>query len=313
MVLLNVQGLTRKFKDFEAVSGLDFSINKGEAYGLLGPNGAGKTTAIQMITGLFRPTSGSIVINGIDMVRHPKKAQMLIGIVPQEIALYQEMSARENLYFWGRMYGLSGKELGSRVDEALDIVGLADRSRDKVAHFSGGMKRRVNIGAALLHKPELLIMDEPTVGIDPQSRTYILDTVKRLNEEGMTLIYTSHYMEEVEHLCTRIGIMDHGSIIASGSIAELRESIGGQSRLHLSFTGDHAENLNFQSEIPELQASSMMVNDGELTILHSRPHDVLPKLISFMAENGLTVKSVDIEEPNLESVFLHLTGRSLRN
>lgn len=314
MDLLTVTNVSKKFQDFEAVKEISFSVQKGESYGLLGPNGAGKTTAINMITGLFPPTSGTISIANIDMVRSPKKAQGLIGIVPQDIALYQTMSAIENLKFWGRMYGLSGNTLGKRVDDALELIGLTDRAKDKVATFSGGMKRRVNIGAAILHKPELLIMDEPTVGIDPQSRTNILDTVKQLNQQGMTVIYTSHYMEEVEHLCKRIGIMDHGKFIAEGTIPELREMIGDRSRIILTFAKEPDTKQILSSQLlsffPE---KDIQWEDLKLTVYHKEPQLVLSELIQHVTNAGEVVKAVEIVEPNLESVFLHLTGRSLRD
>ena len=307
-----VKDLTKKFKNIEAVKNVTFSVEKGEAYGLLGPNGAGKTTTIQMITGLFPPSSGQISIGGIDMIQTPKKAQDLIGIVPQEIALYQNMSARENLKFWGRMYGLSGQLLKNRVDEALELIGLTARAKDKVVTFSGGMKRRVNIAAAILHRPDLLIMDEPTVGIDPQSRTHILDTVRRLNVEGMTVIYTSHYMEEVEYLCERIGIMDHGQFIAQGTISELRESIGDRSRILLSFSPEH----NLQQVpvlLPNIDDKDIQLEEKKLTVFHKKPQEVLSELVQQVTKAGAQVKAVEIIEPNLESVFLHLTGRSLRD
>lgn len=312
MELLMVNDLTKKFKNVEAVKSVTFSVQKGEAYGLLGPNGAGKTTTIHMITGLFPPSTGRITIGGIDMIQAPKKAQGLIGIVPQEIALYQNMSARENLKFWGRMYGLSGTLLKERVDEALDMIGLANRAKDKVSTFSGGMKRRVNIAAAILHRPELLIMDEPTVGIDPQSRTHILDTVRRLNREGMTIIYTSHYMEEVEYLCERIGIMDQGHFIAQGTISELRESIGDRSRIILSFS--HEPNRQQVTLLlPDIHDEDIQWSEEKLTVFHKKPQEILSEHIQQVTKAGAQIKAVEIVEPNLESVFLHLTGRSLRD
>lgn len=310
MSMLTVQDLRKSFGDFQAVKGVSFSVEEGESFGLLGPNGAGKSTSINMITGLFPPSAGSIHINGIDVIKTPKDAQKWIGVVPQEIALYQSMSARENLKFWGRMYGLSGRELEKSVEEVLDIIGLKDRAKDKVETFSGGMKRRVNIGAAILHKPKMLIMDEPTVGIDPQSRNHILETVKRLNSEGMTIIYTSHYMEEVEYLCERIGIIDHGQFIASGSISELRETIGDRSRIVLSIEkgSTDAEGLK-----KLLGHDDFQLGENELVMFHSQPQQILSELIQTVTKAGIKVTSVNIVEPNLESVFLHLTGRSLRD
>lgn len=313
MEVLEVSQLTKRFRDFEAVKNVSFSVQKGESFGLLGPNGAGKTTTIQMISGLFPPSSGTIDIAGVDMVRQPKQGQALLGIVPQEIALYQTMSARENLSFWGRMYGLRGNHLQKRINEVLEIIGLTDRSREKVETFSGGMKRRVNIGAAILHNPELLIMDEPTVGIDPQSRSHILETVKQLNTEGMTVIYTSHYMEEVEYLCEKIGIMDQGEFITSGTISELRETIGDRSRIVMHFSRAlHLENIKaiLSPSIPEKDLS---LNQDELAIFHQEPQKVLSELIQSVTGAGLEIISVEVVEPNLESVFLHLTGRSLRD
>lgn len=313
MKVLEVKDLSKRFKDFEAVKNVSFSVQKGESFGLLGPNGAGKTTAIQMISGLYPPNSGGIEISGIDMVKQPKKAQGLLGIVPQEIALYQTMSARENLTFWGRMYGLKGNHLQQRINEVLEIIGLADRGKDKVQTFSGGMKRRVNIGAAILHSPEILIMDEPTVGIDPQSRSHILETVKRLNEEGMTIIYTSHYMEEVEYLCEKIGIMDHGEFITSGTISELRETIGDRSRIVMKFT--EVTQLDHMKDIlaPLVSGADLLMKQNELAIFHQKPQNVLSELIQAVTGAGFEITAVEIVEPNLESVFLHLTGRSLRD
>ncbi|CAM3730473.1 ABC transporter ATP-binding protein [Mesobacillus thioparans] len=313
MQVLQVNQVTKRFKDFEAVKDVSFSVNKGESFGLLGPNGAGKTTTIQMVSGLFPPSSGNIEIAGIDMVRQPKKGQGYLGIVPQEIALYQTMSARENLAFWGRMYGLKGQNLQKRINDVLEIIGLADREKEKVETFSGGMKRRVNIGAAILHNPELLIMDEPTVGIDPQSRSHILETVKKLNQEGMTVIYTSHYMEEVEYLCEKIGIMDHGKFITSGTISELRETIGDRCRIVMNFSGDHQHEEMKKTLSPLVPEQDLAIKDSELAIFHNEPQKVLSELIQTVTGAGYEITSVEIVEPNLESVFLHLTGRSLRD
>ncbi|WP_462412724.1 ABC transporter ATP-binding protein [Neobacillus sp. Marseille-QA0830] len=316
MDLLAVRDLRKNFGQFEAVKGLSFSVEKGESFGLLGPNGAGKSTTINMITGLFPPTSGEIKLRDIDIVKRPKQAQKTIGVVPQDIALYQEMSARENLKFWGRMYNLSGKALEKSIDEVLEIIGLADRAKDKVSAFSGGMKRRVNIGAAILHQPELLIMDEPTVGIDPQSRNHILETVKRLNHEGMTIIYTSHYMEEVEYLCERVGIVDHGQLIACGTLRDLRESIGDRSRIMISFEGqmpNQHEIVNHLNGTGLSMEKDITFQENLLTVFHKDPQTILGGLIQRITNDGVKISSVEIVEPNLESIFLHLTGRSLRD
>ncbi|WP_042357634.1 daunorubicin resistance protein DrrA family ABC transporter ATP-binding protein [Bacillus rubiinfantis] len=312
--MLTVSDLRKSFGQFEAVKGVSFTVKKGESFGLLGPNGAGKSTTINMITGLFPPTSGSISLNGIDVVKTPKRAQHWIGVVPQEIALYQEMSARENLRFWGRLYGLSGKTLHKKVDEVLDIIGLTERAKDKVAAFSGGMKRRVNIGAAIMHQPQMLIMDEPTVGIDPQSRNHILETVKRLNSEGMTIMYTSHYMEEVEYLCERIGIIDHGEVIACGTLKDLREEIDDRSRIILTLEKAENDLKKVNDAVAGLFSEREYVwQDSQLTVFHKQPQVILSQLIQKITESGTTITSVDIAEPNLETVFLHLTGRTLRD
>lgn len=314
MNMLTVGDLRKSFGELAAVKGVSFTVEKGESFGLLGPNGAGKSTIINMITGLFPPTSGVVHIKDIDVIKNTKQAQKLIGAVPQEIALYQTMSARENLKFWGRMYNLSGSSLEKSIDEVLEIIGLTERAKDKVETFSGGMKRRVNIGAAILHRPELLIMDEPTVGIDPQSRNHILETVKRLNSEGMTIIYTSHYMEEVEYLCERIGIIDHGELIASGTLGELRETIGDHSKIVLTVEKKTAnKDIIIHSLNNLFLEKDITIKDNQLIIFHKEPQLILSDFIQIVTNTGTKVTSVDIIEPNLESVFLHLTGRSLRD
>ncbi|WP_041580924.1 ABC transporter ATP-binding protein [Bacillus sp. 1NLA3E] len=312
--MLTVSDLRKNFGDFEAVKGVSFTVEKGESFSLLGPNGAGKSTIINMITGLFSPTSGMIKLKDIDVIKNAKQAQKWIGIVPQDIALYQTMSAKENLKFWGRMYGLSGKELDKRVEEVLEIIGLSDRAKDKVETFSGGMKRRVNIGAAILHHPELLIMDEPTVGIDPQSRNHILETIKSLNNKGMTIIYTSHYMEEVEYLCKRIGIIDHGELIACGTIPELRETIGDRSRIILTLNKETAKSDQLLQPLTNIfSEKDISIQGNQLMVFHKEPQIILSDFIQAVTKIGAKINSVDIVEPNLESVFLHLTGRSLRD
>lgn len=312
--ILNVRELGKSFGKLEAVKGVSFSVEKGESFSLLGPNGAGKSTTINMITGLYPPTSGSIQITGVDVIKNPKQAQKSIGVVPQEIALYETLSARENLKFWGRMYDLSGNALEKAVDEVLEIIGLTDRAKDKINTFSGGMKRRVNIGAAILHKPDVLIMDEPTVGIDPQSRNHILNTVKSLNQNGMTIIYTSHYMEEVEYLCERIGIIDHGELIACGTLRELRETIGDRSRIIISLDKERSNHLEIIGLLEGLAVEKdILIKDKLLTVFHKEPQAILSELIQLVTKDGTKITSVEIVEPNLESVFLHLTGRSLRD
>ena len=312
--LLHIDQLHKSYGQQEVVKGLSLHINKGESYGLLGPNGAGKSTTISMISGLLKPIQGSIIVDGINMIDSPKKAQQLLGVVPQEIALYMPMTAKENLMFWGRMYGLKGEFLKQRVQEVLAIIGLTDRANDKVGTFSGGMKRRVNIGAAILHNPKLLIMDEPTVGIDPQSRNHILETVKVLNEQGMTIIYTSHYMEEVEFLCHRIGIMDQGQLIAEGTIEQLQQVVGNKTSLTITLQEpiQHTDEI-IQSLKQICPDESFSIQEQKLTAMSADAQRIIVTVLPFLAEQGLTVTAIDLVQPNLENVFLHLTGRSLRD
>jgi len=314
--LLNVHNIKKYYKDKQVLKEITFHLKKGESFGLLGPNGAGKSTLIGILTGLIHATSGTITIEGIDLKKETKKAQQMIGIVPQEIALYLHLTAKENLMFWGRMYGLKGKELKSRVQETLELIGLKDRANDQVKVFSGGMKRRVNIGCAILHQPKLLIMDEPTVGIDPQSRNHILETVKTLNGEGMTIIYTSHYMEEVEFLCERMAIMDHGSIIALGDQHELSELVGNQREIVLTIKYEHGQNdidrvRQFIHEVDPLK--EIVVQGNQIKIFDQHPQQLLSHLIQGVTALNIQIISTEIVEPNLENVFLYLTSKNLRD
>lgn len=310
--MLQVKNLVKRFGKNEAVGGLGFSVQKGESFGLLGPNGAGKSTTISMISGLLTPTEGEILVGGVDVRRDPMGVRRLMGVVPQDIALYPTLSARENLTFWGQMYGLFGSALASRVDEVLEIVSLADRQKERIETYSGGMKRRINIAASLLHRPELLIMDEPTVGIDPQSRNHILETVKRLNLElGMTVVYTSHYMEEVEYLCQRVGIIDHGRLIALGSLDEVRRLAGSATAIRLKVANPDDELAAAIGAVPGV--SQARVDDGALIALVSETAETLAPMLAAVSGAGKKVLGVEVDEPNLESVFLHLTGRALRD
>jgi len=311
--ILIVNNLVKKFENVVAVKGISFTIKEGEIFSLLGPNGAGKTTTISMLSTLFQPTSGDATIGGHSIIREPMQVRRMIGVVPQDLALYEEMTARENLTFWGQMYGLSGKTLSSRVDEILEQIGLTDRAKHRVKTFSGGMKRRVNIGVGLLHKPNLLFMDEPTVGIDPQSRRAILDSVKDLNKQGMTVLYTTHYMEEAQELSDRVGIVDHGDLIALGTQKELTKQVGEMETLVLHF--DESEDVEkLAASIQKLPGIIKAdVSDHAIAIIVPEAEEALAPVITRTNELGIKVRSIDIQEPNLEAVFLHLTGRALRN
>ncbi len=311
--ILDVQHLVKKYGDYTAVNDVSFSIMDGEIFSLLGPNGAGKTTTISVLSTLLQPTSGAASIAGHSITKEPYIVRGLIGVVPQELALYDDLTARENLLFWGQMYGLSGKSLSTRIEEVLQQIGLADRGGDRVKTYSGGMKRRVNIGVGLLHRPRLLFMDEPTVGIDPQSRRAILDSVKDLNKQGMTVLYTTHYMEEAQELSNRVGIIDHGQLIALGTQAELTQQVGESDTLILH--SDEFQNCDALAarlrNIPTVRQVSII--DHALSIITPKAEDILAPVISAANEINFKIRSVELQEPNLEAVFLHLTGRALRD
>lgn len=308
---IQVQNLQKCFGEFAAVRGVQFEVQQGEILSLLGPNGAGKSTTISMLSCLLAPSGGDACVMGHSVIREPQAVKAAIGVVPQDIALYQDLSARENLTFWGKMYGLRGNSLSKRVDEVLEIIGLKDRQNDRIDKFSGGMKRRVNIGAALMHRPAVIIMDEPTVGIDPQSRRHILDNIKELNTQGMTVLYTTHYMEEAQELSDHIAIMDQGQIIACGTHAELVRMVGELDRINMTLNGDP------EKVIPDWQATAgvhrVFAEDGHLTVLAEDSNMILPHLFESANRARVRITSVEIQEPNLEAVFLHLTGKALRD
>jgi ABC-2 type transport system ATP-binding protein len=312
--LLRIEQVKKRFGERDVVKGVSFHVKKGEAFGLLGPNGAGKSTTISMICGLIPVDDGDVIVGEHSIKRKPQEVKRKIGVVPQDIALYPTLSAQENLMFWGRMYGLTGTDLKKRTAEVLEMVGLSDRAKDQVGTFSGGMKRRINIGAALLHNPEVLIMDEPTVGIDPQSRNHILETVKMLNESGMTVLYTSHYMEEVEYLCDRVAIMDHGEVIAMGNITELCNRLGRAGETIEVKVDAICDGLAQALEtIRNVRKVAENRNDHTLTIFADDSRMILGHLVQTIAAKGMHIHSIDVRKANLESVFLELTGRSLRD
>jgi len=310
--ILTTDNLQKSFGDQAAVRGVSFGIRRGEVFSLLGPNGAGKTTTISMLSCLLAPTGGDAQVDGHSVLREPAAVKRLIGVVPQDIALYLPLTARENLMFWGQMYGLSGSALRRRVDEVLEVVGLKDRARDRVGTYSGGMQRRINIAVGLLHKPQIVFMDEPTVGIDPQSRRNILDMVKDLNRQGMTVLYTTHYMEEAQELSNRIGIIDHGKLIALGTLDELTRLVGQEDVVELSVAdGEAADLVSALRAVPGIRNADR--TNGTVRLLAADGNAALPELITTATQHGARVTNVTVKEPNLEAVFLHLTGRALRD
>jgi ABC-2 type transport system ATP-binding protein len=316
--ILVVQDLHKSYGETHAVRGVSFQVARGEVFGLLGPNGAGKTTIISMITGLLEPTSGRITVDGLDLQTDTNAVKAKLGLVPQELALYPTLSARDNLDFFGRIYGLGGKVLRERVDAMLAMVELTERSDEAIETYSGGMKRRVNIAAGLLHQPEVLFLDEPTVGVDPQSRNAIFEGVEALNRAGVTVIYTTHYMEEAQRLCHRVAIIDEGQIIALDTPSALIRSLGG-GILVLGLEdpetgpgpGGQAEVVvDKVAELPAVKSTTRDV--GHLKIETFRFQEALMGILDVTNQLDVRITSMEKWEPNLESVFLHLTGKKLR-
>ncbi|UOQ87365.1 ABC transporter ATP-binding protein [Gracilibacillus salinarum] len=310
--MLETDSLRKEYKGKTAVDNVNLYLKQGESVGLLGPNGAGKSTLISMMATLLKPSSGTVTWNGEDILKNTNVIRPILGMVPQGIALYQELSAYENVKFFGKIYGLKGKQLEERTQAVLELVGLADRQKEIVRTYSGGMQRRINIAVALLHEPAIIIMDEPTVGIDPQSRFYILDMVKKLQEEqGMTVLYTSHYMEEVEKLCDRIYIMDHGKVIATGSKEELISILSSEEMIKLELD---QVSVTFKQAL-QAQEHILKVNDWEkgIQLVVSKNNRKLATIFRLAEEHQVAVHSVHVAVPSLEDVFLHLTGRKLRD
>ena len=309
--VLTAEGLEKSFDDLKAVDGVSFSIVEGETFGLLGPNGAGKTTSISMITGLLEPDAGRIEVAGNEITTTTVAGKEDIGLVPQDLAIYPDLTGVENLHFFGRLYGMPAEDLKARVDEVLEVVGLSDRRDDQTNEYSGGMKRRLNIGIGLLHKPRLLILDEPTVGVDPQSRNAILESVEHLSEEGMAVLYTTHYMEEAERLCDRVAIIDEGSIKAEGTRRELVSLVGEHDRVSITGSGDVAAASDAVRQLEAVVEASAA--DSHLEVLAADASASLPELLETVTVAGMAISGVDVVEPNLEAVFLHLTGKALRD
>jgi ABC-2 type transport system ATP-binding protein len=309
--ILEALGLVRRFDDLVAVNGVDVEIAEGETYGLLGPNGAGKTTTISMIAGLLEPDQGTVDVDGHRITTSSTAGKISIGLVPQDLAIYPDLTAAENLSFFGRLYGMSGPPLASRVDEVLEVIGLVDRRDDLISEYSGGMKRRLNIGIGLLHKPRLLILDEPTVGVDPQSRNAILESVENLSIEGMAVLYTTHYMEEAERLCDRVAIIDEGVIQAEGTRRDLVSLVGEKDRITIAGAGNLAAAAEAVSSVEGVTGAS--ASDHLIDVLADDASSILPQILARITNAGASITGVQVVEPNLEAVFLHLTGKALRD
>lgn len=308
--MIAVENLRKTYGTHVALNGVSFSIREGEFYGLLGPNGAGKTTTISIISSILEPDSGSVMINGVSLAKNKNESKRIIGVVPQEIALYEKLSAEENLLFWGSLYGIEKSLLQKRIDETLQLMGLHDRKTEKISTYSGGMKRRINIAAALLHKPRILFMDEPTVGIDPQSRNLIFDVIEQLHKDGMTIVYTTHYMDEAERFCDRIGIIDKGEIIIQGTLEELRTFSGMKETIRIHFASLDAEKEN---KIRQHISGDYSFSDASLIYASNDVKADLPKLVIQCNELGLELLNLEIQKVNLETIFLKLTGKQLRD
>jgi ABC-2 type transport system ATP-binding protein len=309
--VLECTDLRRSFGQIRAVDGVSFHIESAETYGLLGPNGAGKTTTISIVAGLLGRDGGEVLVDGRPMTTRSIGLKGSIGYVPQELAIYLDLSGRENLMFFARLYGMSNAEAKKRTNEVLETIGLTDRAGDQTKKYSGGMKRRLNIGIGLLNRPKLLVLDEPTVGVDPQSRNAILESVEQLSAVGMAVLYTTHYMEEAERLCDRVGIIDQGKLIAEGTRRELVGLVGERDRVTLSATGDLSKGLEALRAMPWVHSADGSSEGFELVVDDARTR--LPAILQETASAGVAIKTVQVTEPDLEAVFLHLTGRALRD
>jgi ABC-2 type transport system ATP-binding protein len=307
--MLEVDNLRKSYGTAVALAGVSFHVAPGEMFGLLGPNGAGKTTLLSIISCLKEPTAGGVRLQGRLLQRGDREVRRLLGIVPQELALYGELTARENLRFIGQLYGIEGATLRQRVASVLELIGLADRADQQARTFSGGMQRRLNLGLALVHQPQLLLLDEPTTGVDPQSRNHIFEGVRRLNAEGMTIIYTSHYMEEVQALCSRVGIIDHGKLIACDTLTQLLHQLEGLIRFRVQRVTPV-----LRERLKQLPGARLREVDAQTVTLECTDvKGVLVQVLAVLNELNIELTSLETEEPNLERVFLHLTGRELRD
>jgi len=308
--MIRVEDLQKSYGSLRAVDGISFAVPEGELFGFLGPNGAGKTTTLSMISGLLKPDQGQVSIGEIDVWHSPKEAKRILGLVPQDLALYEELSARENLMFWGSLFRLGKSKLKANIDVWLERVGLADRAREAVSKFSGGMKRRLNLAIGLVHNPKVVLLDEPTVGIDPQARQNILDIIREIAKEGSTILFTTHHLEEAEALCDRIAIIDHGKILETGSVEELAKVVGDGDIVTISgsFTAVQLKTILENESVDILNAAehtaTMSLSQGGMNIA---------ALLQKFSAAGIEVTDISMQKPSLESVFLKLTGRELRD
>jgi ABC-2 type transport system ATP-binding protein len=308
--MIEVSQLRKEYGDLVAVDTISFTAETGAIFGLLGPNGAGKTTTIGCISGLLEPTAGTVSVRGHDVVREGSQAKASLGVVPQEIALYEDLSAGENVRFWGQAYGLGGAELRARITDVLEITGLLDRAGDRVDQFSGGMKRRLNFACGIVHEPQVLLLDEPTVGVDPQSRVRLLDLVREQANQGVCVLYTTHYMEEAQSLCDRLAIIDHGHIIAQGSLGELQAQMGERDLVRVSGSFDEGELHRAFGRDGDVEV--VTVDDVQATLSVRKASSKLPTLLAALTEAGSEVRDITVSQPSLESLFIKLTGKELR-
>jgi len=307
--MLKIKDLKKSFKNVKALKGISFEVNKGEIFGLLGPNGAGKTTAISILTTLIEPDSGSVFYNEKSVFNNPGWWKKKIGVVPQEIAFYEELTPKDNLVLWASLYGMNKKEALERADYLLELMGLSQKKRTKVSEFSGGMKRRLNIAIGIIHKPEILFLDEPTVGIDVHARVNIREILKEFSKEGMSMIYTTHQLDEAEELCDRIAIMDEGEIKAKGNLKELISLIGEE--IYIEFKGNFINSMKINNLLKNIEVKIHKLSDSS-TVMGVKNEEIIPVVVEIFMKNNIRIDSMDIKRPNLETLFLKLTGKDLR-
>lgn len=310
-MIIQSKELTKSYKEVKALQGLDLSIERGIIYGLLGPNGAGKSTFINIVAGLIKADGGELRIDGRLMPVSGNEVKGLMGFVPQELAIYDDLTAYENLSFFASLYGLKGKERKEKVEKALEFVSLSDRKKDFPKNFSGGMKRRLNLACGICHEPEIVFLDEPTVGIDPQSRNHIMESIKKLNKLGRTVIYTTHYMEEAETLCDRIGIIDNGRIIAEGTLTELQRTISENELIYIEIADDGEKAVDVLKNEKDVMSAS--IEEGGILVQHNGTENILGKIVNRLNSSGFEIRKIESRMPNLEDVFLSMTGRTLRD